>query len=168
MSEKWRSIKNFEGIYEVSDFGNIRRIVGKNRYRDRKIVKGKGGYSEVTLSKNNKVLLKRVHRLVAEAFLPNPDNMPQVNHKNGDKCDNNVANLEWVSVRDNQIHSRRVLLNAVTPVVCIEANTIYPSMAIASEKTGINIAHIWQVVNNQRRTAGGYHWQACNGLKDNK
>lgn len=161
MDETWKSIKNFEGIYEVSNFGSVRRIIG-DKYRYRKIVKGKGGYSEVILSKNNKITLKRVHRLVAEAFIPNPKHFPQVNHKNGDKSDNKVANLEWISPRNNQIHSHRVLLKTVKSVLCVEKNIVYPSMTIAAEKTKTNLGHICDVINHHRKTAGGYHWKLAN------
>lgn len=97
--EQWKEIVNFEGLYEISSFGKVRRI-----HKDPRSSKYKElaqdtsrGYKKVTLYKNGKGYKKQVHRLVAEAFLPNPNNLEQVNHKDEDKSNNNVNNLEWCS-----------------------------------------------------------------------
>ena len=162
MSEVWKPVVGYEGVYEVSNMGNVRRVLGNGKYRNRKLVYGTRNYYEVMLSMNNKQRLCLVHRLVALAFLPNPDSLPQVNHKDGNRIRNDVDNLEWATAKENQLHSRRVLLNAVHPVYCVEKQVFYSSMAIAAECTGVCLSHIWKVINGRRQTAGGYHWLSAN------
>lgn len=95
--EVWKEIKGFEGLYEVSSEGNVRHI------KFNRILKPGNcrGYERVVLCKNNKHYNKSIHRLVAEAFLPNPYNLPQVNHKDECKSNNNVDNLEWCDAKYN-------------------------------------------------------------------
>ena len=113
-NEEWKEIKGFEGMYEVSNFGRVKskeRIDeyisnGEIIYRRRREVilypkLTKTGYLQVTLFKNGKPKYARMHRLVAEAFLPNPENLPVVNHKDGNKLNNDVSNLEWTSYSEN-------------------------------------------------------------------
>ena len=105
MNEEWRPIEGYEGLYEVSSYGRVRSV---DRYvkskgesywlRKGKMLspaKDKNGYLKVNLSCNGKNNIIRVHRLIAQSFLPNPDNLPEVNHKDEDKTNNNVDNLEW-------------------------------------------------------------------------
>lgn len=106
----WRMIPSYEGIYEISDTGLVKNLRNdsKNRTYPGKILKpGETicGYQFVILSVNGKVKNKLIHRLVAEVFIPNPNNLPEVNHKDGNKCNNSVENLEWCTHRDNLKHS---------------------------------------------------------------
>lgn len=89
--EEWKNIIGYEGLYEVSNKGNVRNV---RRNTLLKLSKTNYGYIQVHLYKNGIRTGLRVHRLVAEAFIPNPDNLPQVNHKDEDKTNNNVTNLE--------------------------------------------------------------------------
>lgn len=162
MKEKWKPVIGYEKEYEISDLGHVRRLLPHKRTRPRKLVMGSRGYYELILCKNNKVKLCLVHRLVAEAFIANPDNLPMVNHIDGDKTNNSVSNLEWTTAKKNQLHSRRVLRNAVHPVKCVETGVIYASMAIAAESTGADLSHLWQAAVGMRNKAGGYHWQKLN------
>ena len=94
--EEWKDIKGYEGIYQISNKGRVKSL----KFNKENIlipVKQNRGYLFVNLCKNGKVKKYLIHRLVAEAFLPNPDNSPQVNHKDENKLNNNVENLEWCS-----------------------------------------------------------------------
>lgn len=106
--EQWREIPGFEQTYEISDLGSIRR---KETGLIRKTFWGKDGYLRVILSQNNTPHQKLVHRLLAAAFIPNPENKPFINHKNGVKSDLSLDNLEWVSARENILHASVTGLN---------------------------------------------------------
>ena len=96
MSEMWRDIPGYEGLYQVSNYGNVRSMNYNKKLGNIRELKQKlrdNGYLEVHLSKDSKRKYFLVHRLVAEAFLENPDNKPQVNHIDGDKSNNHVSNL---------------------------------------------------------------------------
>ena len=107
---KWRDIKGYEGIYEISDTGIVRNLRSdpKNRtYPYKILIPGKtvGGYLFVFLSVNGKAKNRMIHRLVAETFIPNPNGLPEVNHIDGNKENNRVDNLEWCTRRDNLKHA---------------------------------------------------------------
>ncbi len=119
LKENWVSVEGYEGLYEVSNFGGIRRIeslvtqkggfTGKNftRVYKKRLLKPrlpKNGYPYVSLSKNGKRVTYTVHRIVALHFLDNPNNYPEVNHKDGDKSNNAVENLEWCTSSENKKH----------------------------------------------------------------
>ena len=119
MKEIWKSIPSFEGLYEVSNLGRVRSLgknVAKNNhgtmciaYYPTKILSQRYGYGYLCVSLNTQKNQKGyfVHRLVAQAFIPNPENKPEVNHKNGIKDDNRVENLEWVTAQENTIHAHK-------------------------------------------------------------
>lgn len=103
----------FEDEYLIDEIGNIvclpkENKLHRNQYSCYYVVKGKvdaNGYVRVTLTKDGKSFDKLLHRLIAMQFIPNPDNLPQVNHKNGNKCDNSVGNLEWCTAKENKRHA---------------------------------------------------------------
>ena len=106
MKEIWKDKKDYEGHYQVSNWGRVKSIkFGKERIL--KLTKDKDGYFFVNLYKNNKSKTFKVHRLVAEAFLPNSDNLPLINHKDEDKSNNIVSNLEWCDVKYNTNYGTR-------------------------------------------------------------
>lgn len=125
MKEFWRHIKDYEGLYEVSNLGRVKSL---KRRVDIKSRKGKvfniainekilkpgfnRHYYQVHLCKEGKYPLYEIARLVADAFIPNPDNKPQVNHINGDKLDNRVENLEWCTCSENRYHAYRMGLQS--------------------------------------------------------
>ena len=104
--EIWQELENYEGLYEVSNFGNIKSL-GNNKEKCEKIMKGTiaKGYVRVTLRKNNIGKIWLVHRLIAKQFIPNLEKKEQVNHKNGIKSDNMVDNLEWNTSFENMQHA---------------------------------------------------------------
>lgn len=116
--EIWKDVVGYEGLYQVSDLGNVKRIirfsltVGKYKsiIKERVLKKNKNrlGYIRIGMSKNLIRTYFSIHRLVAIAFIPNPENKPQVNHINGIKSDNRLDNLEWCTASENQIHSHKI------------------------------------------------------------
>ena len=117
MTDIWKDIKGYEGIYQVSSIGQVRSVVrqvsnghGMTEHPERLLKPNTlaKGYYQVTLYKDNKRKSFQVHRLVAQAFVDNPNNMPQVNHINGNKQDNTFSNLEWCDNSENQKHAWRI------------------------------------------------------------
>lgn len=114
MQEIWKDIKHFEN-YQISNFGVVKskeRVVSnacRTYLKKEQVLKNqimKCGYEAIVLRDvNQKKHLLKIHRLVAEAFIPNPNNLPQVNHKDGNKSNNNVSNLEWCTPSENAIHA---------------------------------------------------------------
>ena len=108
MEEIWKDVTGYEGLYKVSNFGQVKSLKRLNSYGrtvPEKILKPhpnvKSGYLCVNLHKNNKQTMVFIHRLVATAFIPNPQNLPQVSHKDETRTNNAVDNLEWVTNKEN-------------------------------------------------------------------
>lgn len=118
------------------------------------------GYMAILIRDNGKERTVFVHRLVAMAFIPNPENKSQVNHINGIKTDNRPENLEWCTNKENAYHRANVLksFSSMTPVLCVETGIKYETVSEASRKTRINRGNIQRCLKDGRR-AGGYHWQ---------
>jgi hypothetical protein len=109
MVEIWKDVVGYESIYEISNFGNVKSFkYGKEKIR--KLRNDKDGYLLINLCKDKKVKTFKIHRLVAQAFIPNPDNKPQINHIDGNKSNNKVDNLEWVTNKENSKHAVEKLL----------------------------------------------------------
>lgn len=154
--EIWKAIPGYDGLYEVSDLGRVRSLdrcveqrnrwgtVSINRLKGRVLAQTKfpNGYRGVMLGRGSPSFL--VHRLVAAAFLPNPNNLPEVNHKNLVRDDNGVGNLEWVTRRDNKLHSyesgARKKHGKTTPVVLTVAGVTlsFDSELAAAQHLGVS------------------------------
>lgn len=178
MKEIWKDIPNYEGLYQISNFGNVkslkRKVKNKNGYRDikEKILHNyinKNGYYAVTLRKNCNIEVKLIHRLIAEMFIPNPNNYPCINHKDGNKSNNSINNLEWCSYSYNTKEAFRLGLNKHIDFkekkkisqYDLEGNFIkeWKSIYNASKITGIARSCISKVCNHNRYSAGGYLWR---------
>ena len=108
MKEEWKKVLGYEGLYVVSNFG---RIIGLSMGRFNNPYKIKLGYLGIHLCKKGKSKNFLMHRLIAQAFIPNPFNKPHINHINGVKTDNSIKNLEWCTASENERHSRDFGLN---------------------------------------------------------
>ena len=124
--------------------------------------KRNGGYEYIEITSNGKRQKLAVHRLVAIAFHKNPNNLPQVNHIDGNPSNNRADNLEWVGASENQYHSRYVLGNQTgfrdTPIICIDTGERFISTRDAWRKTGVNYCHICECAKGKRKSAGGRRW----------
>lgn len=139
--EIWKDLPPY---YQISNFGNIRSCArGKWKLKQTQIVRD--GYVKVVLANNRKYKSYFVHRLVAEAFVPNRDNKPQVNHKNGVKTDNRAVNLEWVSASENINHAYNTGLNKHLKykIKCVETGEIFNGTLDVERKTGIRASTVW-------------------------
>lgn len=166
MPEIWRDIKDYEGLYQISNLGRVRSldrfIKQALQYR---LLKGRvkpcnknpNGYLKINLCKNGNSKTFLVHRLVAQAFLPNPNNLPEVNHKDENKENNYVDNLEWCTSRYNNgySHGKPVLQYTLDGQFVAE----YPSAAEASRKNKIIVQNICSCCNYIIKSAGGYIWK---------
>lgn len=162
----YKSIKGYEGIYEVNELGQVRsvdRIVerkdGSTRKRNSKELKpaiDKGGYAMVELNKNGISKMMKVHRLVADAFLPNPDNLPEVHHLNHDRKDNRAHNLAWVSRSEHMDEHWRAAQGTKLRVVGNGIDKIYNSSMEIERELGINHTYVLQTAKGISKQAKGY------------
>ena len=180
MEEIWKDIEGYEGTYQVSNLGRVRSLdryvpFGTNSSRLRKI-SGKvlkqqphnKGYCVAQLSKDSKLSLYLVHRLVATAFIPNPMNKEMVNHKDGNKQNNNADNLEWATRQENEDHAFRTGLKKCLgpdhmhamceaaakvngrPVICIETGVVYRSKCQAGKLLGVDESSIGYSIQHHK------------------
>ena len=166
MKEVWKDIDGYEGLYQISNQGRVKSLARNEKYckRSETILKTfmcGSGYQEVILRNKTERKPKLIHRLVAQAFIPNTDGKREVNHKDGNKANNAVSNLEWATPSENQTHSHREL-NAQSfkrKVVCVESGKEYESIKEAADKNGLQKTLIWKCCNRKQKTTGGYHWR---------
>lgn len=165
--KKWKEIPFTDGEYTVSSIGEVKTA---KTGRILKPVIDARGYERVCLFKTNRDKRYKVHRLVATAFIPNPDGKPQVNHKDGDKRNNCVENLEWVTNDENMRHSRENGLHDGHQRFCdsrkrrvvathIETGeqTVFDSILAA--RKAIGTCHVQEVLSGLRYQAKGYTFQ---------
>lgn len=115
--EEWRDIEGFEGIYLISNYGRLKHILNPLHHTLRKPYPAPNGYLRLVLSHKNKRKTVSIHREVAKAFIPNLNNYETVNHKDLDKTNNNLSNLEWLPIKDNIIHAKENGKNSRKPIL---------------------------------------------------
>lgn len=173
--EIWQQIKGFEGFYSVSNKGNVKhdkttkRIGTGNYAREEHFIKHRinnKGYAIVDLYKGNKRSQLLVHRLVAIAFLDNPNNYKVVNHKDENPLNNSVENLEWCTQKYNMNYGTcptRIGNANSKSVLQLDKNGLvikkFNSIIEAKRQTGISYGYISDVLHGRRKTAGGFVWQ---------
>lgn len=182
MEEIWKDVKDFEGLYQVSSLGRLKHF-SRNGWNILKNTNKTGWYFNVVLHSKNANKSVKLHRLVAETFIPNPKNLPQVNHKDMNKQNNCVENLEWCSNKQNIQHAMLNNPEFIKPMnnynKFIRPNKIaqyslngkflqeFSNAKEAHDKTGVCARNILQVANKTpfnkkgaiRKQAGGYIWK---------
>ena len=155
--EHWKAIAGYEGLYEASDLGRVRSLkFGKERIL--KHFNNTCGYLRVNLYKDGKKKTPFVHRIVADAFISKPQGLDTVNHKDEDKTNNTVSNLEWMSRGDNKRYSANKSVQMFDKKTG-ELLATFPSLHEAKRVTGINHGNISECCNGKRKSAGGYIWR---------
>lgn len=170
MNEEWKDIEGYEGFYQVSNCGNIKSLPrtakskGSGIREVKETIKKQSvsscGYMLVGLHKDSEMKTASVHRLVALAFVPNPEGKPQVNHINGDKKDNRAENLEWVTSSENNLHKYNCLgirPHNCKPVVRSDG-MVFDSASEAARCMGGQTSKISLACNGYRPRAYGYGW----------
>lgn len=170
MIEVWKDIFGYEGLYKVSNLGNVKSL-GNDKKRKEKILKSYrnkcDGYLFVVLCKEGKRKNIYIHRLVVQAFLTNPDKLPQVNHKDENKLNNNVSNLEFCTSKYNNNYGTHNERSAKTKkngklskkVKCIDTNVVYPSIREIERQLGFDRSDISRCCKGKLNTCGGFHWE---------
>lgn len=183
-----KAIKNYEGLYEVDEIGNVygldRKIVRKTIFRNGKeatqevFVKGvklrnykaKNGYYVVNLNKSGSYSQKYVHFLVCQAFMGDRGFRMTINHIDGNKLNNNISNLEYCTYLENNLHAKKTGLNnhnlgdyvikKPVSMICVKTGKEIESFdSIKDAQNKYGIKHIGSVANGNRKTAGGYKWK---------
>ena len=167
---EWHSVMD-NSNYIVSDNGGIRN----SRTNADKAIRKTRGYFSVDLYKHGERTTKGVHVLVAEAFIPNPDGKPEVNHKDGNKLNNHVGNLEWVTHKENCEHAWRTGLQRPSygmrgkknpnagrkgrPIKIVETGEIFETLKDCEDAIGGNNRHINDCLRGRQKTHRGYHFE---------
>lgn len=177
MSVRWAKIKGYEGLYEVSTDGRVRTVshitnghvipskeLAVSVYKNQR-------YARVRLYKGGKPKDYKVHRLVADAFIPNPDGKPQINHIDGDKGNNKVENLEWCTQAENNKHAFDTGLQDMSAAIEATKKKVlqidngggivreWDSLSAAARALGLQVSNISHCCSGRIGSTGGYKWQ---------
>lgn len=160
-----KDIKNYEGLYAITSCGRVWS------YKNQRFITGGidgSGYQFVQLYKDGVRQTCKVHRLVAEAYIPNPEGKPQVNHKDEVKTHNYINNLEWVTPQENVNYgsrSERAIKNTRKPIYCIELDRVFESGSQAAKELGLSAGNISNVLKGRYKSTGGYRFEYVKGDK---
>lgn len=173
MTEIWKDVKGYEGLYQVSSCGRVKSLERhnyKNKHVLEKILKpckDKKGYLMLTLYKDRKPHTKKVHLLVAQAFIPNHKNLPTINHKDENKENNFYSNLEWCSIFENNNYgtrNSRISESLSKPICQYDLSGVlikqWKSSEEASKELGIDSSSIRKCCRGKQKTCGGYIWKS--------
>lgn len=171
--EEWRNVVDNPN-YKVSNTGRIRR---NGHDKDKAVRQSKDGYLTTHLYLNGERQYKRVNRVVARAFIPNPENKPEVNHKDGNKLNNNVSNLEWSTKKENMEHAKKHGLTSHAPSYgmlgkknpnggrkgipfrIVETGEIFNTLTECAKAIDGNDTCIWDCLNGRQKTHKNYHFE---------
>ena len=164
--EEWRDIEGYEGLYQISSLGRVKSFPRHTTQGGKlKINKIKGGYCLIKLCKNGKTKRFYVHRLVAQAFISNPNNLPMINHKDENPSNNNVDNLEWCDCKYNNMYGtrlERISKSKSIPIYCLETNKIYKSAIECAKELNIRQENIVHVLKGRAKQTKGYTFRYAN------
>ncbi|AIA65113.1 HNH homing endonuclease [Enterococcus phage IME-EFm1] len=158
MEEIWKDVKGYEGLYQVSNLGNFRKTNKCNATKLGYSI-GKNGYKKVSLSNDKTRLTKYLHRLVAETFIPNPENKPTVDHVNRDRLDNRVENLRWATYSEQRSNQTSGETRIYATEIATGNKTIFESQNDCARKLGLPQSNINRCLKNRRKTLGGYTFE---------
>lgn len=150
-----KDIQGYEGLYAITSCGKVWS------YRSKKFLKSRinrSGYEYVILSVHNQQKTLTMHRLVAEAYIPNPEGKTQINHKDEIKTHNWINNLEWVTAKENINYGTRTQKTRKR-VYCVELDRVFDGVRVAAQELGLHHNHISYCCNGKLNTTGGYHWR---------
>ena len=162
--EEWKDIQGYEGLYQISNYGRVKSLNYKRSNKE-KIMDGgtnKNGYRNIILSKNKKKETFYIHKLVAQHFISNPDNLSEINHIDENKSNNNVDNLEWCTHKYNSNYgtrNTRMSKSKGKKIRCITTNEIFESSVEASEIYNIDQSSIIKCCRGKQKTAGKLFWE---------
>lgn len=171
MNEIWKTVKGWEGLYEISSYGRVRKLdyiiqdsLGRKRKCKGYVTTGRIdslGYPIIDLCKNGKQYRTRIHRLVAEAFLLNPQGYQYVNHKDLNKTNNRVDNLEWCTPKYNMVDAfdKGAFDKLCKAVRVIETGEVYKSLHQCALAIGGSVQNVSACLHGKRSSCNGYHFE---------
>lgn len=167
MEEHWLPVKGYEGLYEISDWGRVKSLNYRGTGKEQILhqTQNKSGYMYVPLHKDGKTKSCRVHRLVAEAFVPNPNNLPEVNHIDENKQNNRSENLEWCDRLSNVRHGTGIERSRASHSIAIEqvdmtGNVVKEWVSSRdAERNGYHSGAIIACCKGKKRSYKGYFWR---------